>query len=62
MQNAKSGIPLAAHFGLSYDLSSLSNDEFDNMSRVQYSSAVGSLTYGFSRYVRNSGKEYWKVV
>ncbi|PON46548.1 hypothetical protein PanWU01x14_250800 [Parasponia andersonii] len=52
------------------------NDEIDYMSRVPYSSAVGSLMYtmvcsrpdlsyavsAVSRYIANPGKEYWKAV
>ncbi|PHT66519.1 hypothetical protein T459_30944 [Capsicum annuum] len=46
MQNAKPiSTPLAAHFKLSTTLSLKTNDECDYMSRVPYSSAIGSLMY-----------------
>ena len=77
MQNAKPvSTPLAAHFRLSSALSPQSDDEIDYMSRVPYSSAVGSLIYAMvcshpdlsyavsavSRYMANPGKEHWKAV
>ncbi|PHT70813.1 hypothetical protein T459_25917 [Capsicum annuum] len=46
MQNAKSfSTPLLAHFKLSTILSPKTDDEYDYMSRVPYSSSVGSLMY-----------------
>ncbi|CAD6249656.1 unnamed protein product [Miscanthus lutarioriparius] len=63
--------------GLSLTLQCASTDEdFEYMSRVSYSSAVGSLMYAMvcsrpdlsyvlslvSRYMANPGKEHWKVV
>ncbi|PHT64097.1 hypothetical protein T459_31970 [Capsicum annuum] len=46
MQNAKPvSTPLAAHFKLSATLSPKTDNERDYMSRVLYSSAVGSLMY-----------------
>ena len=46
MQNAKPvSTPLVARFGLSYVLSPQLDDDVDYMSRVPYSSAVGSLMY-----------------
>ncbi|PHT79031.1 hypothetical protein T459_17083 [Capsicum annuum] len=77
MQNAKPIItPLAAHFKLLATLSPKINNEHDFMSRVPYSSDVGSLMYALvcsqpdlsyavsvvSRYMANPGKEHWKVV
>ena len=77
MQNAKPvSTLLAAHFRLSSALSPQSDDEIDYMSRVPYSSAVGSLMYAMvcsrpdlsyavsavSRYMANPGKEHWKAV
>lgn len=77
MQNAKPvSTPLAAHFRLSSTLSPKTPDEIDYMSRVPYSSAVGSLMYAMvctrpdlayavsmvSRYMANPGKEHWKAI
>ena len=77
MQNTKPfSTPLAAHFKLSSTLSPKTDDERDYMSRVPYSSAVGSLIYAMvcsrtdlsyaisavSRYMKNPGKEHWKEV
>jgi len=68
--------PLAAHFRLSSDLYPQSDYDIEYMSRVPYSSAVGSLMYAMvcsrpdlshalsvvSRYMANPGKEHWKAV
>ncbi|WVZ54400.1 hypothetical protein U9M48_005204 [Paspalum notatum var. saurae] len=68
--------PLAAHFKLSSDLCPQSDDNIEYMSRVPYSSAVGSLMYAMvcsrldlshalsvvSRYMANPGKEHWRTV
>ena len=77
MQNAKPiSTLLAGHFRLSSALPPQSDDEVDYMSRVPYSSAVGSLMYAMvcsrldlsyavsavSRYMANPGKEHWKAV
>ncbi|PHU02409.1 Retrovirus-related Pol polyprotein from transposon TNT 1-94 [Capsicum chinense] len=77
MQNAKPvSTPLVTHFKLSATLSPKIDDECDYMSRVPYSSAVGSLMYAMvysqsdlsyvvsavSRYMVNPGKEHWKAV
>ena len=77
MQSAKPvSTPLAAHFRLSSALSPQSDSDDDYMSRVPYSSAVGSLMYAMvcsrpdlayavsvvSRYMANPGKEHWKAV
>ena len=46
MQNAKTvTTPLAANFKLSFALCPQSEEEVDYMSKVQYSSAIGSLMY-----------------
>ena len=75
MQNAKPvSTPLAAHLQLSATLSPKTDDERDYMSRVPYSSVVGSLMYAMvcsrpdlsyvvsavSRYMENPSKEHWK--
>ncbi|PHU26198.1 Retrovirus-related Pol polyprotein from transposon TNT 1-94 [Capsicum chinense] len=77
MQNAKPvRTPLAAHFKLSATLSLKIDYERDYISRVPYSSAVGSLMYAMvcfrpdlsyvvsivSTYMANPGKEHWKAV
>ncbi|WVZ79655.1 hypothetical protein U9M48_027210 [Paspalum notatum var. saurae] len=77
MHNAKPvSTPLAAHFRLSSDLCPTSDDDIEYMSRVPYSSAVGSLMYAMvcsrpdlshalsvvSRYMANPGKEHWRAV
>ena len=77
MQNAKPITTLlAAHFRLSSALCPLLDEEVDYMSRVPYSSVVGSLTYvmvcshpnlayainAISRYMEKLGKEHWKAV
>ena len=67
---------LALHFKLSALLSPQSDDEIECMSRVPYSSAIGSLRYtmvyshldlsyalsAISRYMANLGKKHKKVV
>ncbi|PHT95787.1 hypothetical protein T459_03669, partial [Capsicum annuum] len=77
MQNTKLvSTPLEAHFKLSATLSPKTNDERDYMSRVSYSSVVGSLMYvmvcswpdlsyaisAVRRYMENPGKEHWKEI
>jgi ATP-binding cassette subfamily B (MDR/TAP) protein 1 len=77
MHNAKPvSTPLAAHFRLSIALCPESDDEIEYMSRVSYSSAVGSLMYAMvcshldlshalsvvSRFMANPGKEHWRTV
>src|SRR5438128_1260663 len=77
MHDAKSvSTPIAPHFKLSASQCSASDEEFEYMSRVPYSSAVGSLMYAMvcsrpdlsyamslvSRYMANPGKEHWNVV
>ena len=73
MQNDKTvSSPLATHFKLSSTLSPQFDDDVDYMSRVPYSSAMGSLMYAMvcscpnlsyvvnaiSRYMANLGKEH----
>jgi ATP-binding cassette subfamily B (MDR/TAP) protein 1 len=67
---------LAAHFRLSSTLCPESDDDIEYMSRVLYSSAIGSLMYAMvcsrpdlshalsvvSRFMANPGKEHWRVV
>ena len=77
MQNAKPvTTPLAAHFRLSFALCPQSDEEVDYMSRVPYSSAMGSLMYAMvcscpdlayavsavSRYMEKPNNEHWKAV
>ena len=70
IQNAKPiTTPLAAHFRLSSTLCSQLDEEVDYMSRVPYSSVVGSLMYAMvcscpdlayavNRYMEKLGKEH----
>ena len=77
MQNEKLvTTPLAAHFRLSYALCPQSIGEVEYMSRVPYSSVMGSLMYAMvcsrldlayavsavCRDMAKPGKEHWKVV
>ena len=74
MQNVKPvNTPLVAHFRLSYALSPQLDDDVHYMSRIPYSSAMGSLMYAMvcscpdlsyvvKRYMANPGKEHWKEV
>ena len=77
MDNAKPvSTPLASHFKLSASQCAETDDDYKYMSKVPYSSAVGSLMYAMvcsrpdlshamsvvSRYMANSGKEHWKAV
>ena len=77
MQNAKPvNTPLATHFRLSSNECPQSDNDLEYMSRIPYSSAVGSLMYAMvcsrpdlahavsvvSRYMSNPGKEHWKAV
>ena len=77
MHDAKSvSTPVAPHFKLSALQCPSSDEDIEYMSRVPYSSAVGSLMYAMvcsrpdlsyamslvSRYMANPGKEHWKVV
>jgi hypothetical protein len=68
--------PIASHFKLSALQCPTSEDDIEYMSRVPYSSVVGSLMYAMvcsrpdlshamslvSRYMANLGKEHWNVV
>jgi hypothetical protein len=68
--------PLAARFRLSSALCPVLDDDIEYISRVLYSSAVGSLMYAMvcsrpdlshalsvvSRYMTNPGKEHWNAV
>jgi hypothetical protein len=77
MQNEKPvRTPLASHFKLTKEMCPKTQDEIEYMSRVSYSSAVGSLMYAMvctrpdishavgvvSRYMNNPGKEDWEAV
>jgi hypothetical protein len=68
--------PIAPQFKLSSSQSPNTDSEFEYMSKVPYSSVVGSLMYAIvcsgpdlsyamslvSRYMTNPGKEHWNVV
>ena len=68
--------PLASHFKLSKGMCPETQEEIYYMSKIPYSSAVGSLMYAMvctrpdiahavgvvSRYMNNPGKEIWKAV
>jgi hypothetical protein len=68
--------PIALHFKLSSSQSPSTDSEFEYMSKVPYSSVVGSMMYAIfcsrpdlsyamslvSRYMTNPGKEHWNVV
>jgi hypothetical protein len=77
MQNAKPvSTPLANHFKLTKEMCLQTQEEIEYMSRIPYSSAVGSLMYAMvctrpyiahavgvvSRYMKNPSKEHWEVV
>ena len=77
MKNEKPySTPLASHFKLSKEMCPETQEEIDCMSRIPYSSAVGSLMYAMvctrldiahavgvlRMYMKNPGKEHWKVV
>jgi hypothetical protein len=77
MHNAKFvSTPIASHFKLSALQCPTSKDDIEYMSRVLYSSVVGSLMYAMvcsrpdlshamslvSRYMANPSKEHWNVV
>jgi transposase InsO family protein len=69
-------VPFASHFRLSSDLSPKSAEEKEQMSKVPYSNAVGSVMYAMvctrpdishavsvvSRYMANPGEEHWRAV
>ncbi|WVZ96798.1 LOW QUALITY PROTEIN: hypothetical protein U9M48_042389 [Paspalum notatum var. saurae] len=68
--------PIASHFKLSSSQYPSTDSDFEYMSRIPYSSAVGSLMYAMvcsrpdlsyatslvSRYMANPGKEHWNAV
>jgi ATP-binding cassette subfamily B (MDR/TAP) protein 1 len=68
--------PIAPLFKLSSTQCPVTDEDIEYMSKVPYSSAVGSLMYAIvcsrldlsyamslvSRYMTNSGKEHWKAV
>jgi hypothetical protein len=68
--------PIALHFKLSSSQNPSTNTDFEYMSKVSYSSVVGSLMYAMfcsrpdlsyamslvSRYMANPGKEHWNAV
>ena len=77
MENEKPvSTPLASHFKLSKEMCPKTWGEIDYMSRIPYSSAVGSLMYAMvctrpdiahavgvvSMYMNNPNKENWKEV
>ena len=77
MQNEKLvSTPLAIHFKISKEMCPETQEEIDYMSRIPYSSVVGSLMYAMvcirpdiahavgvvSRYMNNLGKYHWKEV
>jgi hypothetical protein len=77
MQNAKPvSTHLASHFKLTKEMCPKTQEEIEYMSRVPYSSTVGSLMYAMvctrpdiahavgvvSRYMKNPGKEHWEAV
>lgn len=77
MKDAKPvGTPLAAHFKLSVDLCPCDDKEKEEMSKIPYASAVGSLMYAMvctrpdiahsvgvvSRFLANPGKQHWQAV
>jgi hypothetical protein len=77
MQNAKPfSTPLEKHFKLTKKMCPQTQEEREYMSRVPYSSTIGSLMYVMvctrpdiahavgvaSRYMNNLGKEHWEAV
>jgi hypothetical protein len=77
MKNVKQvRTPLANHFKLTKEMCPKTQEEIESMSRVPYSSTVGSLMYdmvytrpniahavGVLRsYMNNPGKEHWEAV
>jgi len=77
MHNAKAvSTPIAPHFKLSAAQCPSTDQDIEYMSRVPYSSVVGSLMYAMvcsrpdlsyamslvSRYMSNPGKEHWRAV
>uniref|UniRef100_A0A3Q7FH72 Reverse transcriptase Ty1/copia-type domain-containing protein n=1 Tax=Solanum lycopersicum TaxID=4081 RepID=A0A3Q7FH72_SOLLC len=77
MKNVKPvSTPLAGHMKLSKKMCPTTREEKDNMTKVSYSSIVGSLMYAMvctrpdiahavgvvSRFLHNSRKEHWEAV
>ena len=77
MRNAKPvSTPLARHFKLTKEMCPKTQEEIEYMSRVPYSSAIGSLMYAMvctrldithavgvvRRYMKYPGKEHWEAV
>ncbi|GJZ22269.1 putative RNA-directed DNA polymerase [Tanacetum coccineum] len=77
MENSKKGsLPLHHGINISKDLCPKTDEELDKMSRVPYSSAIGSIMYAMmctrpdvsfalsmvSRHQQNPGKGHWTVV
>ena len=77
MQDAKPvSTPLASHLKLTKEMCPKTQEEIDCMSKVPYSSVVGSLMYAMvctrpdiahavgvvSRYMNDPGKEHWMAV
>src|SRR4051812_22406636 len=77
MHDAKSfNMPIAPHFKLSSNDCPSTDEDYEYMLRVPYSSVVGSLMYAMvcshphlsfamslvSRFMANPGKVHWKVV
>ena len=68
--------PLASHFKLSSSQCPISDEEKNEMQKIPYASAVGSLMYAMvcirpdiahavgvvSRFLSDPGKEHWAVV
>ena len=77
MQNAKPvSTPLASHFKLSKDMCPETQEEIDYISKIPYSSAVGSLMYAMvctrpdivhvvgvvRRYINNPYQDNWMTL
>ena len=77
MDNAKpASIPLGGHYKLSAEQCPTSEQEKEDMARVPYSNAVGSVMYNMictrpdlahsisslSRYMANPGREHWEAL
>ena len=77
MKNSKLvSTPLSIHFKLSKEICPKTQEEIEYMSKVPYSSAVGSLMYVMvctrpyishamgvvSKFMNNIGKEHWREV
>ena len=77
MENAKAAsMPLPSHLNLSKEMCPKTQEEEAKMSKVPYSSAVGSLMYAMvctrldiahavrvvSRYMRHPGIQHWNAV